>query len=525
MLAVSALGWFLFRQLALEWSINPQYSYGWVVPFLTVYLVAERWRNRPAPGTPIERPAWAVALLVLLGVIRLAQEANPDWRLLSWLASLSVVGLLWLGFAAMGGRSWWRHFSFATAFLLVATPWPTPLENIFVQALMQNVAAIGVEALNWLGIAAAQEGNLIRLTGGTLGIDEACSGVRSFQATIMAALFLGELHRLSWTRRAALLAAGILLSLGLNLARAVGLAIAAGKEGLPAIQRWHDPAGYILLAITFFGLLLLARILGEGFKPSRKQIPPPPVVDDVRSPSPSKPMAPKPSSVGSYENCSFPPSAMRWPLRGYILIIIALAASELGTRAWYWAHEKNQPVQVRWKIDWPKDIPAFRLVAIPDATRLVLRYNDGESAQWDRPDGSRWRIFFLSWKPGRAAASLARNHRPESCLPSTGFEFVQSRGVKILRASGIDLPIERLEFKHAGQRWHVYYCLWEDRAPRADGGPLALSRENRLRAIAEGRRHLGQRVLEVVIAGIDSPERADAEFESTAAKWITVLPP
>ena len=86
----------------------------------------------------------------------------------------------------------------------------------------------------------------------------------------------------------------------------------------------------------------------------------------------------------------------------------------------------------------------------------------------------------------------------------------------------LPLPIERLEFAEANQRLHVYYCLWEDRAsPNAEGSAL-LTRENRLRAVIDGRRHLGQRVLEVVIAGIDSAEKADEEFAAELLKWIRI---
>lgn len=490
-LAIAALGWFLFRQLSLEWRINPQYSYGWVVPALALYLVAERWRNRPEPEASFSRPIIFAALLLAIAPVRLAQEANPDWRLTSWLACGIVVGLLWTGFLYAGGRAWWRHFSFATAFLLVGAPWPTPLENILVQSLMHWVAAIGVEVLNWFGIAAAQEGNLIRLTGGALGIDEACSGVRSFQATIMAALFLGELHRLPWARRGALLLAGVVLALGLNLVRAIGLAVAAGREGLAAVQRWHDPAGYFVLAVTFFGLLFIARAMGG--KGGRESVP--------------------------------VTRRGRLPARGAVIVLAWLAVVETSTIGWYRWHERDQAPQARWTVSWPEDKPVFSHVEIAEGTKLVLRYNQGEAAIWNRGDGSQWHLFFFSWKPGRAAANLARNHRPETCLPATGYEFVESRGVENIRAGGIDLPIERLEFKHAGQRWHVYYCLWEDRAPRPDDASRLLTRGNRLRAILEGRRHLGQRALEVVIAGIDSPERADEEFAAALKGWVKLLPP
>src|SRR5580658_5353140 len=39
-----ALLWFiLLNQLRVEWTVNPQYSYGWIVPLLCLGLLARRW--------------------------------------------------------------------------------------------------------------------------------------------------------------------------------------------------------------------------------------------------------------------------------------------------------------------------------------------------------------------------------------------------------------------------------------------------------------------------------------------------
>ncbi|MEO8353351.1 MAG: archaeosortase/exosortase family protein, partial [Chthoniobacteraceae bacterium] len=87
-LVVFALVWLLLiSRLRFEWSINPQYGYGWTVPFLAAYIFWRRSQNAPPPSPPDLRVL--AGLLIILGAvfllpIRLIQEANPDWRLLSW---------------------------------------------------------------------------------------------------------------------------------------------------------------------------------------------------------------------------------------------------------------------------------------------------------------------------------------------------------------------------------------------------------------------------------------------------------
>jgi hypothetical protein len=67
-----------------------------------------------------------------------------------------------------------------------------------------------VASLNLFHISAVQHGNVIEVKTGLLGIDEACSGIRSLQATLMVSLFLGELYRAATLRRVVLIVCGAL---------------------------------------------------------------------------------------------------------------------------------------------------------------------------------------------------------------------------------------------------------------------------------------------------------------------------
>jgi hypothetical protein len=60
---------------------------------------------------------------------------------------------------------------------------------------MQVVASITVEILGWLASPPSNAANLLNGRRHP-GRDEACSGIRSFQSTLMAGLLMGELYRL-----------------------------------------------------------------------------------------------------------------------------------------------------------------------------------------------------------------------------------------------------------------------------------------------------------------------------------------
>src|SRR5205085_5000500 len=96
----------------------------------------------------------AVVALLLLFPLRVFELANPDWRPLSWIHAFAVVGLTLIYIWYIGGRPWLRHFAFPVAFILVAVPWISAVEEPIVQGLMQSVAAAAAETVSLFGIPA-----------------------------------------------------------------------------------------------------------------------------------------------------------------------------------------------------------------------------------------------------------------------------------------------------------------------------------------------------------------------------------
>src|SRR4051794_7865473 len=135
-LVLAGLAGIFIAQLHLDWSLNPSYSYGWVVPFLAGYCLWNRWSTRPA-ATPMQPRSFAIALIcgcaLLLLPLRIFAKANPDWRLVSWGLGICLAGTALAIFFAAGGLRWMQHFAFPVLFCLVAIPWPTQFEQNLVQ--------------------------------------------------------------------------------------------------------------------------------------------------------------------------------------------------------------------------------------------------------------------------------------------------------------------------------------------------------------------------------------------------------
>ena len=492
----AALWLWLFFHLHVEWSFNSQYNYGWAVPFLGLLLFYFRWQRRPAPdladggGRLAGGAMWF--LLVLLFPIRVIEEANPDWRLLSWILALSVAAISLLALQRAGGMAWVKHFAFPVCFPLAAVPWPVQFENAIVQTMMRGVASIAVEITGWLGVGAYQLGNVIQLRNGFVGVDEACSGVKTFQAGIMVALVLGEMLRLAPRKRVGLLLVGCGWIFLCNVFRATALVLVAANSGLEALGRWHDMIGTAALLCGMAGMLGLAWLW---------------------------------KSEPEDERAKFAATREASTVGPQLIALAWLAVIFAGTEIWYRSHERQLIERPRWQASWPAGNETLTPLPIPETTRVILHYDEAKSAAWEDPRGVRWWSFFAHWKPQRAALQLVRSHSPEICLPAIGRTFRTARPDLNLTAGSVPLDFRSYEFEQNGRPLFVFVCIQEDKRLASDStASEEWNLRGRLHAAFQGKRNLGQRLLEIAVSGLDDFAQASEAVGRTVSAIVKVEP-
>ncbi len=263
--AIIALIWLpALLRYSVEWSINPQYYYGWSVPLLAAYLIYDRWPSRPKvePAARVLIPAVLIVLLILPQLpLRVIGEANTDWRMISWIMGVMVLGISFTILYVQGGWRWLGFFALPILFLLTAIPWPRSMEVALVQGLMQVNAQLAANLVGFVGIPAEARGNVIEVATGILGVNEACSGIRSLQSTLMASLFLGILYRRSLIGLAGLVAAGSIIAFVCNVIRTTFLTYQGATNGIEAVDEWHDTAGFAILGVVLVCLWAMSQWL------------------------------------------------------------------------------------------------------------------------------------------------------------------------------------------------------------------------------------------------------------------------
>jgi exosortase len=497
-LAFGALWFLLFAQVSGEWSIVPQYSYGWAVPALGAWVFWNRWQSRPVPlARQGGRSAAVLALLLMLalGPTRLVQEGNRDWRLVSWLLAIEVAGLCLLALWHAGGSGWGRHFLFALLFPLVSVPWPSQLEVPLIHEMMRFVAGTAAMALNQAGVFALAQGNIIMLGAGPVGVDEACSGIQSFQAAVMVSLFLGELFGFLTAERVRLFLFAIIWALVCNVSRTLFLCVMAHRDGLEAVSRWHDTAGYALMALCYGGIFGLAMWW------------------DRQAETETVELSPSPVSARTV------PTA--WLAGGLVwLVVVGMA-----TGWWYRRGEVNFTPRQGWTVQFP-DEPAFKAKDFSERERTLLRYNEADGREWVDKQGHRWTLNFFRWETGNAGADNAKYHRPTVCLADIGYELQTTFPPREVVVKGVRLPVRQYRFTAGSQMLDSFYCLWDElgRPGYTDlsdnWDPANWSAHARLMNVLAGRRGGGLQLLNASVVGAETPEAAAADFQQEIEQII-----
>lgn len=247
------------------WTNIPEMQFGWMIPVLGGYLIFEAWETR---SKVVARWTWGSFVLTIVGCVSMFVTQIYQAAYGVTAASLSGAGL---GFVAVSfgnflylyGWKGLRNFGFGVCFMMLAVPIPPMINSAIVGALQEFVATVTVEILALLGVPAELQGSLVRLPTGLLGVNEACSGIRSLQSTVMATLFIGHLVLRYKSTQLLLFICGVSLAILGNLTRVFFLSYSASKYGIEAVDTAHDAAGWTILLVTVTGVGVISWSFGK----------------------------------------------------------------------------------------------------------------------------------------------------------------------------------------------------------------------------------------------------------------------
>jgi exosortase len=454
---------------------SPDQTFGWFVPLLAIYLGVERWRRGrlPAPPSGSERAGGTALFAVGCGLVLTnlpVLEANTLWPTAQWWgaagAALATIGAA----IAAGGWAWARQLVFPPLFIFTALTWPTPIKSWIVDTLEGINAETAAGIVSAAGHPAIVAGNVIRVSTGLVGIEEACSGLRSLQTVWMVAWFAGEFFLLNLPRRLFLVFAAMLTALAANLARTIFLTWVAADTGLTASERWHDRAGNLELA---FDLAMVAALAWRAHRPAGRRR-----AVSVFGPLPAR-------APGQFDGV-----VQRW--QGFAVAALAVGlVAEVGTRVWYRSHARGSGTAlVHWRLTAPN--PNWTAVPVPprEVAALQSTQASGLAVRPPQSEFPAW-AFVVSWEGSAARSENPEWHDPAICLPAAGARLTANLGPAEVPLGARELSFAGYRFEAGGRTETVYFCHWDAEnavvRQETDGSPGDV-RARRWQRVREGRR-------------------------------------
>jgi exosortase len=282
----------------------------------------------------------------------------------------------------------------AAALWALCAPLPPGSYTRLTLALQLWVSGNVMRTLDLLGIAAHRQGNIIELARGTVGIEEACSGVRSLVSCVFAGILLSAaLTRRPWAR-ALLIALSAPLALAMNFLRSLFLTLLV-NAGVRVEGAWHDATGYAVLVVTAAMLAGLAIALDRGAPP---------------------PAAPGPALAAG--------SSRATAVLGLVLIAgcatLALFAADTAEPGPAGLPVPNLNAML------PRSAPGWTVDSAPNLYRFAgtLRTDHLSQRTYVRSDGAgveQVTLYVAYWSKGQASVGFVGSHTPDACWPGAGW--------------------------------------------------------------------------------------------------------
>lgn len=422
-----------------EWTRDPDLSHGPLVPLASL-LLAYLARRADGGGSLSGRASATLTLLGCLGAV-LCQAAagllaaSLDWSspVVDFALAAGIASAVLAAAAAFSGRPFARtSFGWSAVAMgliwLLASPVPPGTYTRMTLALQLGITSSVMKTLSLLGVPAHQQGNIIELARGTVGVEEACSGVRSLISCIFAGIvFSATLVRGTW-RRATIVALAVVLALAMNFVRSLALTLLV-NAGVRISGFWHDSTGYAVLAVTAASLLALAvRLSG----------------------SPEQSIAPQdtPAPTGS-------PSPYRILFLGLAAVLVTLGLLAAATRR---APEAGSTPNLQALV--PLDAPGWTVTTQSDLYQFADTLHTDNLVQRTYTRGAvAITLYVAYWPPGRASVGLVGSHTPDACWPGSGWTAQATAQTRVaLPLGGTFLPEAQARYFVSGTYpQHVWF--------------------------------------------------------------------
>jgi exosortase len=256
--------WTTLAEVAERWTVDPQYSHGFLVPIFAGCLL---WmRRRHLAEADLQPRWWGVGVVLIAAVMRIVGHFLYQ----PWLDTGSFLICLAGIVATAGGKRGLVWAGPAILFLSFMLPLPYRMQTVLGGTLQRIATEISTYAIQTIGVPAVSEGNVILLTDTKLGVVEACNGLSMLITFFALSTAVAILTKRSFPEKVVIVLSALPIAIFANVARitVTGLLYEVSQGDLARVV-FHDLAGWLMMPLALAMLLVELSILERSVEPVR----------------------------------------------------------------------------------------------------------------------------------------------------------------------------------------------------------------------------------------------------------------
>ena len=440
LLALSLSFWLYWDGLAeavLRWQLQEEYSHGYIIPLVSLYIL---WERRFQIAASYQNFSWwGLPIIALALAVLLVGEISALYMLIHYSFILLLLGL---SIAFLGSAT--RHTWVPIALLGFAVPLPYFIEVILTSKLQLLSSQLGVEIIRLCRIPVFLSGNIIDLGNYQLQVVEACSGLR-YLFPLMSLGFIGAyLYQASLWKKALLFLSTVPITIFMNSLRIAITGLLVDNWGTEMAEGFlHDFEGWLIFMAC--GGLMLFLVLLMGLLTSRQSI---------------REAFAVPVSVSADQYAAGSMTGLKWPLPVVAAIPLLLAAlvslMSIESREEITTLKKTNlatfPLQLDEWTGQDDSIDTEVANKLGFTEYVMINYHNSEQ----RPVNF-YVAYYASQRKGVSP------HSPKVCIPGGGWEIAN-----FSRTTVDQMPVNRVVIRKGVQDQIVYYWFEERGVPVAN---------------------------------------------------------
>jgi exosortase D (VPLPA-CTERM-specific) len=422
-------------QLYSIWNLQPEYSYGFLIPVLSAFLV---WRDRDKlQGLPVTGSWYGLPLITLGLVLRVVGQLGTLHALVHYALLLVLYGLV-LSFT---GPRIFRRLQMPLVILIFMVPLPPFFSEQLSLQLQLLSSQIGVWVIRAADISVYLQGNVIDLGSYQLEVAEACSGLRYLFPLMTLAFLIAYVAGGPLWQRAIVFLSSIPVTVLMNSLR-IGLIGITVEHWGPRMAEGllHEFEGWAVFMLSTGVVLAITVILRK-----------------MRGDRPAQAAAPTEAQREAHRTATMP--RLRTVPRSFVVATAVVTAGAVAEVAI--PEQPEVPPAHQEFIEFPLHVGHWsgQRSALEPTILDTLQLDDYLLADYSDADGLPINLYIAYYQSQRNGLSI---HSPARCIPAGGWQIKQSGRYTLRPDTGHGAwPVNRVIIEQGDRRALVYYWFQE----------------------------------------------------------------